>query len=171
MEAEMETALEVEPYDGGWTEVPDEFHCYYSYSHGGVSPFFREIIDHERLLVTACVDCGRTFCPPRADCPDCWQRTEWHSHPGTGTVIAPVYCYWTQINSPVRRYVQPPFIYALVRLDGADNALHALVHADDMRVNHAVRVGTRVSVRFREQRRGSIADIYFVPDAPVDGEP
>jgi uncharacterized OB-fold protein len=157
-------SIDVEPYAQAWLEVEDEFHCYYSYSYGGVSPFFREIIDQERIVVTRCARCDAAYCPPRADCPTCWQRTQWTVHSGRGTVIAPVYCYWTQINSPIRRYVQPPFVYALVRLDGTVNALHTLVHTDDLRVNQAVRVGTRVSVRFRERRTGSIADIYFVPE-------
>ncbi|PZF83351.1 hypothetical protein C1I92_12990 [Jiangella anatolica] len=146
-----------------WFEVPDELHYYYSYSYGGVSRFFREIVDNQRLTVTRCELCDRGYCPPRRDCPRCWERTTWQPHPGTGTVVAPVYCYWTQINSPVRRYVQPPFVYALVRLDGMTNALHTLIHTDDLRVNRTVRVGTRVEVRFREQRRGTLADVYFVP--------
>lgn len=157
-------SVDVEPYAHEWLEVEDEFHCHYSYSYGGVSPFFREIMDHERIVVTRCARCDTAYCPPRADCPTCWQRTQWTVHSGQGTVIAPVYCYWTQINSPIRRYVQPPFVYALVRLDGTANALHTLVHTDDARVNETVRVGTRVGVRFRERRTGSIADIYFVPE-------
>lgn len=150
-----------------WFEITEEYVYSYSYSYGGVSPFFREIVHNQRLMVTRCDGCGLAYCPPRPDCQACWQPTRWEPHGGQGTVLAAVYCYWTQINAAVRRYVQPPFVYALVQLDGVSNALHALVHADDMRLNVAVRRGTRVTVRFRESRTGSMGDLYFVPgDAP-----
>ncbi len=151
------------PEGADWFEVRDELHCYYGYSYGGVSPFFREIVENRRLLAARCGQCGRLYCPPHPDCPRCWERTVWEEHTGVGAVVAPVYCYWTQIGSAVRKYVQPPFVYALVRLDGAANDLHTLIHTDDSRVNRTVHVGTRVRVCFREEPRGSIADLYFVP--------
>jgi len=153
----------------GWFEVREEMRIQWSSSYGGISRFFAEIVERSRLLVTRCPDCRRVYCPPRADCPSCWCATQWEPHSGRGRVVAPVYCYWTQINSPVRRYVQPPFVYALVRLDGVENCFHALVEPADVRLNVAVRVGTPVSIRFRPERRGAATDFYFVPDAP-DGD-
>jgi uncharacterized OB-fold protein len=152
-------------------ELQDELHYYFRYSYGGISHFFREIVERQQLHITRCPRCDQAFCPPRADCPTCWERTTWEPHTGDGVVVSPVYCFWTQVNSPVRRYTQPPFVYALVRLDGVENALHSLVHTLDPRPNHAVRVGTRVEVRFREDRRGEAADFYFVPvEDPIGGE-
>ncbi|PIR69305.1 MAG: hypothetical protein COU47_04405 [Candidatus Niyogibacteria bacterium CG10_big_fil_rev_8_21_14_0_10_46_36] len=70
--------------------VPDEFlvvlnrHIIdHHHSYGGVTPFFRGLIDG-KLLGTQChwIECmvdndAKILLPPRADCPDCWNDMEW----------------------------------------------------------------------------------------------
>jgi uncharacterized OB-fold protein len=76
----------------------------------------------------------------------------------TGTVTA-----WTWVPRPRAKHpLQVPFAWALVRLDGADTAL---LHALDAGSEQAMRTGMRVRARWREERKGSIADIEcFVPE-------
>lgn len=74
-----------------------------------------------------------------------------------GTVIT-----YSVINNPQSYYPQePPFIYGIIRLDGADNGLVHLIGD----INPAdVFIGMRVSAVFNEKRIGNIKDIkYFRP--------
>ncbi len=121
---------------------------------GRISPYFRAIVDDRQLLITRCQSCGRGFCPPRTDCPDCWNETSWEPHSGEGNRFCPVYCYWVPSNSPVHELTEMPFIYGLVRLDGTDTCLNALIHTSDKRLHETVSVGTRVRVCFREEEKG-----------------
>lgn len=145
-------------------ELPDELHVYYRYSYGGLSPFFRALVEDQRILGTRCPQCGKVYCPPRTHCGACYAETTWVPLDGKGTVIAAVYCYWTPADWPARPYIDLPYVYALVRLDGADTCLNSAVVVDDMRLNERVRQGTRVRAVFREKREGKITDFYFVPD-------
>jgi len=142
-------------------ETLDEFSVHYSYGYGGISRFFRDIVDEQRLTITRCPECGKGYCPPRADCPSCWVKTEWEPHDGHGTVISCVYCYWAPIDSPLRQYVELPYVYGLVQLDGTSTCLNALIHVDDLTLNKEIKVGDRVTVEFREKREGRISDFYF----------
>jgi len=79
-------------------------------------------------------------------------------------VIATVYCYWVTANWIALKYVDLPFINALVKLDGADTCLNSVVVVDDMTLNKKVIQGSRVKIKFREKREGTISDFYFVLD-------
>lgn len=146
-----------------YLEVDYELHYFYRSSWGGISPYFKSIVDDRQLLITRCPGCAKGFCPPRKECPDCWVETLWEPHSGEGTVAAPVYCYWVPSNSPVHEFTEMPFIYGLVHLDGTDTYLNALIHSSDKRLHQTVSVGTRVKVCFRAERKGYPTDIYFMP--------
>lgn len=148
-----------------YLEIPDRMTgVEYRFSWGGFSPFFREIMENERLLGCRCPKCGKVYCPPRTNCSHCYVPTEWVPLSGKGTVIAAVYCYWTPADYYALQYVQLPYIYALIKLDGADTCLNSVVIVKDMTLNKEVRQGTRVKVKFRPQKEGKNSDFYFVLD-------
>jgi uncharacterized OB-fold protein len=62
---------------------------YHMHTYGGWSKFFQDL-QKGKLMGTRCPnpDCSekRIFLPPRADCPDCWTRTEWVEAPQVGKI-------------------------------------------------------------------------------------
>lgn len=137
-------------------EVPDRWIATYRYSYGGQSRFFREIIFNKKLYGTKCTSCGKVFCPPRADCPHCYEKTKWVELPGKGTVESYTTVYFGT-SAAVRKF---PFICAYVKLDGADTVICTNIEMDDV---SKARVGMRVKAVFKEDRDGTITDFYFKP--------
>ena len=150
--------------DRQYMEITDKFEVNYLFSYGGISRFFQEIVENQRIYGTRCPKCGKVYCPPRNNCSDCYVATEWVPLDGKGTVIATVYCYWVTANWIALKYVDLPFINALVKLDEADTCLNSVVIVDDMTPNKKVVQGSRVKIKFREKREGTISDFYFVLD-------
>jgi len=134
----------------------------YLYSLGEVSRFFREIIDNKRLYATRCKTCGKVWMPPRGYCPDCYETTEWVPLSGEGTVVACTYCYFIGMNGDLLRFIDIPYVYALIKLDGADTFIPHGIRPNSQAMGE-IQTGTRVRVVFREERKGTIADFYFVP--------
>jgi uncharacterized OB-fold protein len=62
--------------------------------------------------------------------------------------------------------VDGPFAWALIRLDGADTAmLHAVDAGDESKMS----TGMRVTIKWADEREGSISDIAcFVPEGSAD---
>ena len=147
-----------QPLEVEWTDWKPQ----YLYSLGEVSEFFREVKDNERLLGSKCPTCGKVWMPPRGYCPDCYEATEWVPLSGEGTVAACTYCYFNGFEGDLVKYLDVPYVYSLIHLDGADTYLIHGVKPREQKMG-GVRTGTRVKVVFREERRGSIADFYFVP--------
>jgi uncharacterized OB-fold protein len=137
-------------------EIPDKMEILYKYSCGQQSRFFRELRENKTLYGTKCGCCGKVYCPPRADCSFCYTQTDWIPLPGTGIVESCAVQYFT-----TSEFIQKlPFICAYIRLDGVDFLMLALMEAEDV---SRVKTGTRVEIRFKEQRNGTITDFYFTP--------
>jgi uncharacterized OB-fold protein len=113
---------------GALFEIDDELAVRYSYSYGGISPFFSALLDRpETFRISHCPACELKFCPPRIHCQRCWGATEWVDHPGTGTLESVVWAYWVPLDSPARNWTSLPYAYAAVRLDGCRNLLRTRV--------------------------------------------
>ncbi len=136
----------------------------YLYTLAELSKFFREIIDHEQLLGSRCPKCAKVWMPPRGHCPDCYEQTEWVPLSGEGTVMACTYCYFIGMSGDLLTHLDLPYVYSLIKLDGADTYMAHGVKPQGQQMGE-VRTGTRVKAVFREKRRGTIADFYFVPIA------
>ena len=134
----------------------------YLYSLAELSRFFREIINNKRLLGSKCPKCGKVWMPPRGHCPDCYEVTRWVPLSGKGTVMACTYCYFIGMGGDLLRYLDLPYVYALIKLDGADTYMPHGVKPKEQKMGE-IHTGTRVKAVFREERRGTIADFYFVP--------
>lgn len=114
--------------------------------------------DNKKIMGMRCPGCNRVYVPARSTCKDCFaQLDEWVEVGHKGVVLT-----YTVVNEPnACQPVEPPLVYGIIQLDGADNGfLHMLggVEAEHLRV------GMRVQAVFNEERKGSILDIkYFKP--------
>ena len=134
----------------------------YLYSLGELSPFFREIVDNKRLTATRCPHCSKVWMPPRGTCSDCYEDTEWIPLSGEGTVVSCTYCYFPGSNVDLIKFIDIPYVFALIKLDGADTYMFHAVKPPSQKMGEVV-TGTRVKAVFREERHGTIGDFYFVP--------
>jgi uncharacterized OB-fold protein len=128
-----------------------------------IGPFLTGLRDGH-ILGVRCGD--RVLCPPL------------EYDPATGASLVPefvevgpggVVTSWTWVASPTSKHpFDHPFAFALIRLDGADTTI---MHAVDAGSPEAVTTGTRVVARYREERKGAITDVYFVPEASAAPSP
>jgi hypothetical protein len=103
---------------------------------------------------------GRVLVPPLEYDPDTGEATTDMVEVGTAGVVE--HSAW--MSEPLRHHpLDRPFAWVLVRLDGADTTL---LHACDSGSAEAAAPGTRVRIRWRDEREGKITDIEcFEPEA------
>lgn len=136
----------------------------YKRSLGPVLSQFFSALRERRFLGVRRSD-GSVLAPPREYDPDSAEALETLVPvAGAGVVRS-----WSWVAQP--RAQQPlahPFAYALVQLDGADNAF---LHVVDAGEAEAMRTGMRVVARFVDEPKGAIDDFVFVPEAQAPGTP
>ena len=143
--------------------IPGQWNIPYNYSAGKVaSRFFLSLKKEGKIFGTTCPTCKRTLVPPRSFCERCFVHCEgWQEVGPEGTVVTFTICFR---KSPGIE-IPPPFMIALIRLDGADTNLIHLVEGCDLgspeRLLERVRSGLRVRAVFRagDDRKGNIMDI------------
>ena len=130
-----------------------------SYSAGAVgSRFLIDLRDKKKIMGTRCPTCNRVYVPARSICKDCFgQLDQWVEVSDKGTVLT----YSIEYEPKPIQPVDPPVIYGIIQLDGADTGLvHMLGEVDP----EQLRVGMRVQAVFSDERVASIMDIkYFKP--------
>jgi uncharacterized OB-fold protein len=137
-----------------------DFDSIFSYDAGAIrSRFLTEIRDNQKIMGIRCPDCHRVYVPPRSVCLKCFANlSDFVEVAQTGTLTTYSIVYRSEPFYPV----EPPFIYGIIQLDGADTGLVHLIGEVDP---EKVRVGMRVKAVFKEERVGSILDIkYFRPN-------
>ncbi len=137
------------------------FDSIFSYDAGAIrSRFLTEIRDNQKIMGIRCPDCNLVYVPPRSVCLKCFGNLSDFVEVGqTGTLTTYSIVYRSEPFYPV----EPPFIYGIIQLDGADTGLVHLIGEVDLQ---KVRVGMRVKAVFKEERAGSILDIkHFKPIA------
>ena len=133
-----------------------------TYSAGATgSRFLTELRDKKRIMGTRCRACKCVYVPARSVCKDCFaQLDDWVEVSHMGTVLTYSVDYESK---PAVQPVEPPVIYAVIQLDGADTGMvHLLGEVDPVRLS----IGMRVQAVFkpRAERVASILDIkYFKP--------
>lgn len=137
-------------------EIPDKMDVNYKYSYGQQSRFFRELRDNKKIYGTKCPRCGKVYCPPRAHCSLCYEPAEWVPLEGTGVITACTVQYYTT-SAFIKKL---PFICAYVKLDGTDFIMMTNMEVEDV---SKIKIGTRVKAYFRDERHGTITDVYFRP--------
>ncbi len=140
-------------------EVPGKLEIPFRFYAGETgSEFLTTLRDKKTIMAKRCEKCNITFMPPRSLCNFCHQKTgEWVEVGPAGIITSfTVVRYW-EPHLPMK----PPFVMAMIKLDGADTPLTHLISEvgpDD------VRVGMRVEPVWAEERKANITDIaYFRP--------
>ena len=133
-----------------------------TYSAGATgSKFLIALRDKAQILGTRCPKCDKVYVPARSVCEDCFsQLKEWVRVSDRGTVTTYSIDYGSK---PVIQPVEPPIIYAVIQLDGADTGL---VHMLSQVEPEQLKIGMRVQAVFKKkaERKASILDInYFKP--------
>jgi 3-hydroxybutyryl-CoA dehydratase len=123
------------------------------------SRFLIALRDEKKILGVRCPECGKVYVPPRLTCEKhvTTRLTEWVPLPGTGEVTA-----FTVVRHPEPyQPVEPPYILALIKLDGADSALAHIVRGV---APSEMRLGLRVKAVFAKATTSTILDIdHFAP--------
>jgi uncharacterized OB-fold protein len=128
------------------------------------SRFFRELRDNKKIFGVRCPDCGQVLLPPRPLCERCLAAIdEWVEVGQQGTLEAFTICYVPFLGLP-----PPPIATIMVKLDGADGCLSHILGGIDLsdvdKAPELVKIGMRVEVVWRKERKGEISDIeYFRP--------
>ena len=99
------------------TRVCLELSLRYDHGLGDLAPYF-EALGQGRAMARRCTVCGHVWFPPHAVCPEDAQACEWLELDGTGTVVSATQ---TRSRLPFMETEQD-YIFALVSMDGADNA-------------------------------------------------
>jgi hypothetical protein len=133
----------------------------YQYFAGATgSKFIVALRDEKKIRGVHCVQCNKTFLPPRQTCERCFSNLtdQWVEIEPTGDVVGFTVIRYTEPYQPK----QPPYVLALIKLDGADTPI---VHILDCRDVHQVRLGMRVRAVFAEEPRNNILEIaHFQPE-------
>ncbi len=144
----------------GYLEIP------FKYSYGQYFPVFYNGLKEKKIMAVSCPQCKGVILPPRPYCGRCFVdvEEEWVELEDEGTVKS-----YTVVHIPFTgQPTDPPYCYALIRLDGKDGRPnmntdfhHRIDEIDDL---EAVHIGMRVKAVWKEHRLGSIHDIlYFKP--------
>ncbi len=135
----------------------------YSYFAGRVgSRFLTTIRDEKKIMGIRCDHCGKVFVPPRQTCDICMAdiRDNWVEVGNAGEITN-----FTVVRYPDRHLPRkPPYVSAMIRLDGADTSL---VHVVEEVEPEKVHIGMRVQAVFAEETTATILDIDHF--APLDG--
>jgi uncharacterized protein len=122
------------------------------------SDFFIRLRDNKKISASRCDKCNLVYVPPKSVCGYCLSEIkDLIEISDTGTVVSfTEICY----NEPVQP-IAAPFIYGIIKLDGADTGLVHYIGSVDPK---DVKIGMCVQAVFKEKREGSILDIdYFKP--------
>lgn len=133
------------------------------HTYGRLTPYFKALTEG-RLLGTRCVNAacpishgaGELWLPPRADCPDCHERMEWHE------CVDPrgrIYTYTYVERGGAGLELPCPYYQIDVEIDGVGTILKSyLVGAGP------VKIGDRVRAAFRTgtDATHTALDLYWV---------
>lgn len=126
----------------------------YSWWAGDVAAAFFAGLAGKTVFAGVCDACGKAHVPPRKTCPGCnASAIAERALNGSGTVMGFTVArrQFAALGSK-----KAPVIFALVKLDGADNAfLHIIGGCDPA----DVKIGMRVKPRFAEEPAHGICDI------------
>jgi hypothetical protein len=132
----------------------------YSYFAGRVgSKFLTTIRDQKKIMGIKCNGCNKVYVPPRQTCDVCLEdiRDNWVDVGNKGEVRNFTVVRYKDKHLPKK----PPYILALIQLDGADTALVHIVEGVDA---DKARIGMKVEAVFAKETTNTILDIdHFAP--------
>lgn len=123
--------------------------------------FFTQIRDHGRMYGRRDPKSGRVLVPPRAFSDQTLEPTRDWVEVGPGGRIET----FTIVYESFKTLPDPPYAFGFVLLDRADTAIGGYFRGVDLRDPSAaaarLAIGTRVTTRFAERRRGDVLDFWF----------
>jgi len=125
------------------------------------SRFITTIRDQKKIMGLKCESCGKVFVPPRSTCERCFVdiSDNWVDVKNTGTVTGFTVIRYKEPHQPF----DPPYIQAMVQLDGADTPIVHIVKGIPV---SQMEKGLRVKAVFAKKTTSTIMDIdHFRPDA------
>jgi uncharacterized OB-fold protein len=137
----------------------------YRFAVGDTFNRFYEGLKAEKILGNNCPECGKILVPARTFCPTCFvDMGQWVEVSQEGDVVSWTVCNDDFFDMPSN----PPFIGALIRLDGTScNFLHLIggfALNDPDTVKSKVKRGSRVKAVWNVEKKGHLLDIkYFKP--------
>ena len=135
----------------------------YKWAAGETSSYFlTQLRDHSRIWGSRCSACQMTFIPPRKNCPRCVTTdTTWVELPPRGVLQTYTVIHFSE---PLLQPFEPPYIYGVVKLDGADTGLtHFLGEVEPGELHSGMRM--EAVFKKKEERCGRITDLlYFRPE-------
>ena len=123
------------------------------------SRFIISLRDHKKITGLKCNTCNKVFVPPRSTCEVCFEDISENivELPHTGLVTGFTIVRYEEPHQPVK----PPYITALIKLDGADTPFVHIVKGVDL---SEMETGLRVEAVFAQKTRGTLMDIdHFKP--------
>ncbi|MBP8985651.1 MAG: Zn-ribbon domain-containing OB-fold protein [Syntrophobacterales bacterium] len=137
----------------------------YQWAPGKTWNRFFDGLKDEKILGTKCADCGRVYVPARTFCPSCLSyMTQWVEVKPEGSILS-----WTLVRASYYGQVkEPPYVVALIRLDGSDCGFSHFVGGLDLsdpeQLKRKLKTGTKVKAVWRADKKADIYDIaYFAP--------
>lgn len=137
----------------------------YEVAYGATFTRFFEGLKEEKIWGTKCGKCNRVLVPARSFCPRCFvDLDEWVEVNQTGTVET-----WCLVNYNYYGMAkEPPYITAIIRLEGADVGFAHFVGGFDLndlnKVKEKVKIGAKVKAVWNKGKKGDIFDLeYFEP--------
>ena len=127
----------------------------YQYFAGATgSKFIVALRDEKKILGVKCEKCNKTFVPPRQTCERCFSKLtdNWVELEPTGEVTGFTVVRYAEPYQPK----EPPYILALIKLDGADTSIAHILDCGDV---GDAEVGMRVRAVFSGERKDNILDI------------
>ncbi len=137
----------------------------YQYFAGRLgSRFLIGIRDEKKIRGVKCEKCGKVFIPPRKHCERCFVdiSENFVDLGNTGTVTGFTIVRYSEPHQPCK----PPYILALIKLDGADTPFAHIVRGVPL---SKMKTGLRVQAVFAKKTTNSIMDIdHFrpIPEGP-----
>jgi len=138
--------------------APHKLEYPYKRSVGKVLGTFFTALRDQHIVGVRASD-GRVLVPPQEYDPVTSETLDEIVSVGNAGIVTT----WAWASSPSDKApLQQPFAWALIKLDGADTAM---LHAVDSGYQSMMKIGMRVTARWRAERVGSIRDIEcFVPE-------
>lgn len=123
------------------------------------SRFLTSLRDGKKIKGLKCSKCNKVFVPPRSTCEKCFEdiSNNWVDVANTGTVTGFTIIRYEEPHQPVK----PPYIQALIKLDGTDTPLVHIVKGVAL---SKMKTGIKVKAVFAKNTTSTIMDIdHFKP--------
>jgi hypothetical protein len=127
------------------------------HTYGLLTPFFKGLTQG-KLLATKCVNpkcpAPSVWLPPRADCPDCYERMEWIEVPPEGKI----YTFTMLDYAGIGIEMKTPYWQIDVEIEGVDTIFKGWLKEGKPEIGMPVKAVFRT-----ENPTHTILDIYWVP--------